>query len=254
MKLGMPTHPRRDLVEEIRRAARHGFDFVDLFLEPDKAEPGSFDPAAVRRALDGTGLAAVGHTAWYLPIGSEHALFRRVAIDGFRRYLDAFAAMNVSPVTIHANWPTPLFTDAEGLAWQIETLRVLVADAAERNLTVMYESGDGKRDTCEHIAAVLEALPELRFHADVGHLNLHGRKPWEAIGRFRDRLAHVHLHDNDGEGDRHWPLGKGRIDVRAVVAALKPFYDGTITLEVFDEDFGALLRSRDLVQRLWNEG
>ena len=39
MKIGAPTHPRKDLVKEIEWIGRNGFDFVDLFLEEDKAVP-----------------------------------------------------------------------------------------------------------------------------------------------------------------------------------------------------------------------
>ena len=44
-----------------------------------------------------------------------------------------------------------------------------------------------------------DATPAQReaMNARVGHLHLHGRKPWEAVERFRDRLVHVHVHDHE---------------------------------------------------------
>ena len=50
MKIGAMNHPARNPLEEIDWFGRHGFDFVDLTLEPPAA-----DPAAVRAAPDRLG-------------------------------------------------------------------------------------------------------------------------------------------------------------------------------------------------------
>ena len=39
IRLGFPNHPRRELSAEIAWIAESGFDFIDLFLEPDRATP-----------------------------------------------------------------------------------------------------------------------------------------------------------------------------------------------------------------------
>ncbi|MDD1654817.1 MAG: sugar phosphate isomerase/epimerase [Methanomicrobiales archaeon] len=52
---------------------------------------------------------------------------------------------------------------------------------------------------------------------DVGHANLNG-----CVDRFLScRIAHVHLHDNDGTRDSHAAVGTGTIDFRAVMAAVR---------------------------------
>jgi hypothetical protein len=56
------NHPSRNAVKEIDWIGQHGFDFVDLTLEPPAA-PGQTDAAAVRAALAGQGLGVVAHTA-----------------------------------------------------------------------------------------------------------------------------------------------------------------------------------------------
>lgn len=252
MKLGFPTHPRRDPCAEIARIAGLGFEFVDLFVEPDRAELGAFDPRAVRRALETAGIPAIGHTAWFLPIGSPMRAQRADTAAILRDHADAFAEMGIDRMTIHTTWPHPLFTHDEGIAYQVETLREVIPHAASRGVTILLESGDGPESSVENIAKLLDALPEVLFHADLGHLHLHGRDPADCVRRFADRLGHVHLHDNDGTADQHKPVGQGTIDWRRTIDALKSCYDGTITLEIFKGDLADTLRSRDTIRRLWN--
>ncbi len=43
MKIGFPNHPQRNILKEIEWIGKNGFDFVDLFLEEDKAVPEKID-------------------------------------------------------------------------------------------------------------------------------------------------------------------------------------------------------------------
>ena len=45
MQIGAMNHPARDPLEEIDWFGRHGFDFVDLTLEPPAADPSQLDRA-----------------------------------------------------------------------------------------------------------------------------------------------------------------------------------------------------------------
>jgi sugar phosphate isomerase/epimerase len=93
-------------------------------------------------------------------------------------------------------------------------------------------------------------FPTLQFTLDTGHANLGegGRtRLSELVERFGERLGHVHLSDNRGMYDDHFPLGLGTIDFRRLAKALKEIgYDGTVTFEVFDEDRNLLAQSREL--------
>lgn len=252
MRLGFPNYPRADVLEQIEWIAANGFDFVDLFLEPDCAAIGAFAPAQVRGALDRLGLGATGHLAWYLPIGSPMDQLRRAAVEIAREYLGVFAEVGVPAVTIHSHWPPGMFTAEEGVRWQINSLRQVLGAASALGLHVMYEPVGAEFDRPEHLAAVLDALPALLCHLDMGHCNLFGLSPSEMIARFAGRLHHVHLHDNDGRADLHLPPGAGTIDWRAVVGALKDSgYDGTITLEVFSRDRDYVLLGKRKIEMLW---
>jgi sugar phosphate isomerase/epimerase len=63
----------------------------------------------------------------------------------------------------------------------------------------------------------LLAAPNVRHCVDVGHLAAFskiGVREWlDATG---PRVGQFHLHDNDGSGDEHRPIGSGTVDFRAV--------------------------------------
>src|SRR5262249_42958204 len=46
---------------------------------------------------------------------------------------------------------------------------------------------------------------------DVGHCLISGEDPADAVRRAGGRLGYVHLDDNDGVADLHWPLLAGRL-------------------------------------------
>ncbi len=251
MLLGFPNNPRAELADEIRWIAGAGFDFIDLFFEPDRTEPANLDLPALKRQLDDAGLARVGHTAPYLPIGSSYRQLRRAAAALFAECADACAELGCPGLTIHTDWPGGLFSLAEGIAFQSETLTELKALATARGLALWLEPSPTWRDRTDNIAALLAANPGVGLHADLGHFNVNGNEPLEALHRFRDRIVHVHVSDNDGRSDAHLPLGAGKIDWGRVIPALKEFYDGTVTLEIFSRDREYALRSRQKFLELW---
>ena len=257
MIIGAMNNPARDPVEEIHGFARLGMEFVDLTLEPPRAATWQVDVAAIGVALAETGLPAVGHTAFYLPIGSPFESLRRAAREELRRAFEAFAALGVRWVNLHADGHAPLHDESFILERNLDSLRQLVDDAHEAGVGLMLENTPGRFNTAAVLGVMLDALPELGLHLDIGHCHLQTEVNTadEILRRYASRLRHVHLHDNKGGwGDLHLPLGCGTLDVRKYVHALRRAgYDATITLEVFTNDPHYLLYSRDRVREWWNE-
>jgi sugar phosphate isomerase/epimerase len=160
-------------------------------------------------------------------------------------------------MNVHPDRHAPMHDRGFFVEKNIATLRELLPYAAERGLGVMVENLPGDFNTAQDLGELLDPLPDLGLHLDIGHANLlvsHSSVE-ELLLAYGPRLRHVHLHDNKGGGaDLHLPLGTGTVDVRDAVRLLKRVgYDGTITLEVFTPDPHHLAYSRDLLQRIWNE-
>src|SRR5882724_11343475 len=58
----------------------------------------------------------------------------------------------------------------------------------------------GEFNTLAQLAQLLDPLPSLGLHLDIGHANLMVEKntTGEIIETYGSRLRHVHLHDNKG--------------------------------------------------------
>ena len=254
MLIGAMNFPGRSVLKEIHRIAEEKFDFVDLTLEPPAAWLP--DGKEVGRLIADLGRSAVGHTAWHLPIAAPFKELRVTARDLYRRGLDCFADAQVTLVNVHPDQRVPLHSVDQVRALNAEAIGQLVEDAAERDITIMVENLDRLFAGPEGIGAILDAVPEARFHLDIGHANLRlglgePNRTQALLQAFGDRLAHVHVSDNRGGGeDLHLPLGAGSIDWTAQVRNLKAAgYDGTVTLEVFSREREHLRVSR----RLWLE-
>jgi sugar phosphate isomerase/epimerase len=258
MLIGAMNHPGSDVLSEIAWMAQMGFDFVDLTLEPPAAASWRVEPRAIRDALDGYGLHAVGHTAYYLPLASPFEEIRQAAVVELRRCLDIFGALGVRWMNIHPDRNIPMHDRSFVVRRNLESISELLPLAERNGVGLMIENLPGDYNSVAQLGDLLGPLPELGLHLDIGHANL--MSPMgnlEAIlSAFCGRLRHVHLHDNRGGApDLHLPLGAGSVDVFGAIAALKTCgYDGTITLEVFSPNRDYLSYSRDLLRRLWDDG
>jgi sugar phosphate isomerase/epimerase len=254
MLLGIMNNPARDPLKEIARAAEFGFDFVDLTLEPPLARADRVDAAKIRAALTSRGLGVVGHTAYYLPFGSAFDAIQAAAVAEAEACLRVFAGVGATLMNLHLFCHVPAHDTTFINRRNVEAIGRLLPVARELGIRLMVENLEG--DTGESLAPVLDALPDVGLHLDIGHANIRAPKSHTTglLQRYGERLAHVHLSDNKGRGDDHLAIGAGSIDWKRELRALKASgYDGTITLEVFYGDSDLLAYSRDKVRRLWNE-
>ena len=167
-------------------------------------------------ALDGTTAAA-----------------RQAALDHCREALDHAAALGARTAYVVPG------IDAAALPQFGEALRHVADFAAERAIRVAIEHFPGKAlptatGTLEYLSHLNH--PNLYLLLDTGHLQIAREDPAAVIAAAGDRLGYVHLDDNDGEADLHWPLLAGVLTEEALAAtfaalALSP-YDGPASIEL----------------------
>ena len=257
MLIGAMNHPANDVLAEIEWMAEMGLGFIDLTLEPPAAASWRVDAAAIRRALDKHGMLAVGHTAFYLPLASAFEKIRCAALESLQQCLHVFAQVGAKWMNLHPDRNTPMHDRRFFIRRNLETFRELLPVAQSCGVGLMIENLPGSYNTAGELGELLDQMPALGLHLDIGHANLMVPKntTGEILAAYGDRVRHVHLHDNKGgHEDLHLPLGAGNIDVRRAIGALrKSGYDGTITLEVFTPDKHYLAYSRDVLRRIWDE-
>jgi sugar phosphate isomerase/epimerase len=257
MLIGTMNHPARNVLDEIEWMAEMGMEFVDLTLEPPEAASWRVDPHAVRAALQKHGMEVVGHTAYYLPMGSAFEEVRRACVCELRRCLEVFSMVGARWMNLHPDRHAPMHDRRFYIEQNIRTFEELLPDARRLGVGLMIENLPGDYNTAPQLGELLDRIPELGLHLDIGHANLmvEHNTTEQILAAYGTRLRHVHLHDNrGGHADLHLPLGSGNLDVRKEIAALKRCgYDGTITLEVFTPDRHFLAYSRDVLRRIWDE-
>jgi len=257
MQIGSMNHPGHDLLAEIEWIAKMGFDFIDLTLEPPMASARQIKIESVGAALRAANLRAIGHTAYYLPLSSPFESLRRAALDELKLCLESFAALGVKWMNIHPDRQAPLHDRTFVIERNLQTIIELLVAGRELGVGVMIENLPNGFNSARQLGELLDPVPELGLHLDVGHANLLTERNTadDILSQYGDRLRHVHLHDNKGgSADLHLPLGTGTLDwVHYVRSLQKCGYDGTITLEVFTPDRHYLNYSRELLRQAWDK-
>jgi sugar phosphate isomerase/epimerase len=257
MRIGAMNHPAFDPADEIRWMRSMGLDFIDLTLEPPGAAYWQIDIPGLRSLLQEHEMGIVGHTAWYLPLGHPFEEVRRGTVSGFLRCAEIFAQLGATDMNIHPDKNAPMRERAPLIARNLQSLREIVEGCHDLGVSVMIENIPGDFNTAAQLGELLDPLPELGLHLDLGHTNLEVTEDSaeSILAAYGPRVRHVHLHDNfGGSADLHLPLGAGTVDIpRSLKALKKAGYDGNITLEVFAPDRELLRFSAEKLRRLWEE-
>ncbi len=254
MQLGYMNDPRLDATDELRWAAKNGFDFLDLTIEGPSAALEHLNVPVMRSILESTGLNIVGHTAPYLPFASPLARVRRAAVECVADTFETFATLGAKWVNVHIASTPALFSNWQWLSWNVESFARLAELSVPYNLRVMVEHPPRASVGISDIGNILDAHERLGFHLDVGHAFVGGDKLYGLLKAFGPRLAHVHLSDNRGMHDDHRTLGDGWINWPRAISWIKQTgYDSTITIEVQSPSRDYVLLSAEKVRKWWAE-
>ncbi len=249
MIVGCPTNPTKNIIEEIRNAKEKGFDFVELFLEGDKALPEKLSAEKIRKELEKNELGALGHTPWYLPTGTMIQEVKKSMIKEFNKYFKFFKKIGVEYVTVHSRIGRGMYPREEKINQQIKNLKEIMKKAEKQDIKIIYELSE--EDDLKMTKKVLDSVKNLYFNLDIGHANIRPNNPIDFIKELHPKIKHVHLHDNDGEKDQHLPMGAGIIEWDELIRELKKYYDGTITLEIFSQFSEYRLVSKEKLKEMW---
>ena len=109
----------------------------------------------------------------------------------------------------------------------------------------------------DYLEAVWESFPGvacLGFCFDSSHANL--RRQFDLLADHYDKLTALHLSDNDGAKDRHWPPFDGEIDYKTLVTPYLRETDVPYTMELvadrerYPEEEGFLAVAAERITRL----
>jgi len=248
---GFVTQIGMDHREAVAAAADHGYDFVELMLDGagarDRLAPRR---EAVREALSARGVGLTVHLPFgSIDPGSPFDAVRSGAVAELEAHVELAADLGATKATLHptsAAWSPAYDGDALG-DHIVESVRHLDGYAADRGVEIVAENVPrGVFDT-NGIPELLERT-DVSMCLDTGHARVDGRDD-DGIAAFldehADRVSHLHLNDVRGASDEHLPLGAGFVDFERVLGALPADWTGTLSAEVFADDFAYLGHSAD---------
>jgi sugar phosphate isomerase/epimerase len=243
-----------DFQSGIRQLAALGFTHVDLVAladrPPEHLEVMAESGLTVSCGAIGRGLAE-GCSLDAAPVA-----LRRAAVNEVNRQIADIAQLGGTCVYI----VPPKDTGLEAVARFSEACTLLADFAGGRMVRLCIEHSPGT--ALPSAAATLDLLERLE-HAnlglllDVGHCLLTNEDPAAVVARAKDRLFYVHLDDNDGTSDLHWPLLQGRLTEKLLRqtfdSLVREGYAGGLALELRAENAEAaeaLRQGRELLHRL----
>jgi sugar phosphate isomerase/epimerase len=252
MKIGAMNNSSKDLCEQIEFIGEQGFDFLDLTIEPDLAYADNIDAKKINELLKKYNLKVVGHTPWNLPIASTFASVRDAAFVEFKKCLKVFKKLPVKYVNVHPVMSNDVGDPNLVIEYNVEFFKKIVAEAKKYKIKIMMENTKSLFNEIEIIGKILDEIPGLKLHWDVGHANLGNEgeaKTKLVFDKFKKKIAHLHFSDNNGSEDQHLPIGVGNINWPFVMKTLMDEkYNRTITLEIHAPDPSYLLISRDKIK------
>jgi sugar phosphate isomerase/epimerase len=190
--------------ESLRDLARLGFQHVDLIGVTQRSE-------ADREALANSGLivdcVALGRG---LPEGcaldAADVVVRRRAVEEVKRQIAEAAQLGARVAYVVA------CKEAASLPAFADACQVLAGYARGRMMQLCVEHFPGSAlpaaaRTLDWLNAA--GLDEMNLLLDLGHCLISREDPCVVVDQANRRLGYVHLDDNDGVNDVHWPLLSG---------------------------------------------
>lgn len=177
---------------------------------------------------------------------------RKYSISVFLEIFGIASEMDVEVVTIHPGVIGPVqYWDQDRVnKLTRESLEEISAIADEYSTNIALENMPEMRfatvKTTDEIEQMLDGL-DLTMCFDIGHANLTGQLP--EMCRLSPLFSNVHIHDNDGEKDKHWPLGQGTIDFKDILGRLGS-YSGDYIIEAKSTDMNSAAASRRFLENL----
>jgi sugar phosphate isomerase/epimerase len=265
MRFGAMNFPVVPVLDEIESFARLGFDYLELAMDPPMAhyETLSSSRTAITRALKVNGLGLVCHLPTFLSTADLTQSLRQASMTEMRRSLDVAAELGAKKVVLHPSMAGGMgaFVLDAVKSYAFHFLSEIVDAAHCLNVTICLENMFPRNrlgvepDDLEEIFA---AFPSLKLTLDTGHANIddrRGRRLKELVGRFAQRIGHLHFSDNQGKLDDHLAVGQGTVRFADLVRRLKRAgYDDTVTLEIFDKNRQMLVESRERIKAMFADG
>jgi sugar phosphate isomerase/epimerase len=257
---GLLSNPSNDIISEIGKIHELNFDYVEIGIEGPEGNPDIINKRKdeIVKLLHQFKQKTIAHTAYWIDLASDYEYIRHAWILEAIREIKTARKLGIDLINFHANINGMFYGQKRKIVLDnlVKSLREIVNQAKKYKLDVMLENvplSNGIHNVDE-FKYIIDNVDMLFVHLDIPHAFTSGgmASVIDYINTFRDKIIHIHWHDNHGQKDEHLPIGDGFIDHQEAVKALKAIgYDRTITLEVFTSSNDAK-SSADKLIAMWS--
>lgn len=167
--------------------------------------------------------------------------------------IDFASQFNVKCATLHPGHLDKNFSHQQSLAISIQSCQKICDYAKQYDMDIAIENMVNPDELCLKLEEMIFYHQQvnrnnLKLTLDCGHYhasstNEKSKKDLSEYAiTFKDKIAHLHLHDNCGVKDQHLKLGEGTIDFKTYFKTLKDIgYNGLYGSEVLFNDYSELI-------------
>ncbi len=257
---GLLTNPSNEIIREISKIYELNFEYAEIGIEGPEGNPDIIDKKKneLIELLQRFKHKPIGHTAYWIDLASDYDYIRHAWIMEAMREIRIARKLGIDLINFHANINGMYYGEKRKIVLDnlVKSLREIVSHAKKSNVDVMLENAPLSKGihNIDEFKYIVDNVARLFVHLDVPHAFTSGgmKSVIDYIQTFRDKIIHIHWHDNHGQKDEHLPIGEGLIDHQKAIKALKDIgYDRTITLEVFTNSDDAKSSANQL-RNMWS--
>lgn len=227
-----------DLVQRLERTARHGFDNIDLVMDPMYLNPR--DRRIIREASQNIGLPveAVAFVATALLDLNESV--RGHCLQRIKDHVDWICDLNGKTLLMPIGqffWENQVIPSQVVWDWAVEGVRAAGVYAHELGIRIALVSEPFPQSLLNSVDRIVKFLDDVN-HPAVGtavgtaHFYLLGAQPPDVL-RFKGRIHHANISDCDGKKHGDLPPGRGVVPLRDFVVALgQAGYQDSLSVEL----------------------
>jgi sugar phosphate isomerase/epimerase len=251
------------LSQIVEKLAEYGYSSLEVWADVPQKWSEDFDKKEQRKladTLESFGFQSSIHAPiWDINLASHITSFRNVSINQIKWSMDLAQNLGSKLMVLHPGHMPPYLSIAplrEKCKMNfVDSLQNLIDYSLETGVPIGLENIPLNLCFCytlEHLIEYVNSFENLNVTLDIPHAYMIEKflqllepqkastspeeRIAEAVKKLGERIINIHLHDNDGSWDQHKVPGKGTINFKPIMKALKEInYNGLITLEIYGE-------------------
>ena len=256
-----------DLDDFIQGVKEFDVDYIEFKADPPCFFPLNLDDKKIeliKNKLSSCGIKPIVHSTIYdVNLASLNPTIREASVKTTLDCLQLAKRLGAEILVIHggnlpSNYSLKFMEEAKSNL--ILSLEELIQVAEKEEITIGLENhakgfNIGMIKNVEEHLFFLKKINSrfLKAVFDIGHANLYGVSIEDYARKIKDFLVEIHLHNNEGKKDNHWPLDQGNIDVEGFLELIDeldisvPLILEMISLKDYEKSL-SFLRKKDLIK------